>query len=166
MKIVKEVRKEIHSLKKTIRLKLMIILLIIILTALGVYYLGFYAKECLDEDCFYEGLVSCKKVKWINDASEAAWLYTIKGISKEKCIVDVNLLLIKKGKIDLEGIEGKEMRCYLPLYTLMSPEQNLENCHGLLKEDLQDLIIKRMHSYLLENLGKISGDVGNLTKPL
>ena len=41
----------------------------------------------------------------------------------------------------------------------MNPVENLGLCHGLLKEGLQDLIIKKMHTYIIENMGKINEEL-------
>ena len=36
------------------------------------------------------------------------------------------------------------------------PESNTKNCHGLLKEAIQEVVINRMYSEIVQNLGKIS----------
>jgi len=59
----------------------------------------------------------------------------------------------------MAGMEGKEMVCYLPLGTITSPQGNLANCHGLLKEEMQSLIINRLHNYIVNNLGQISEEL-------
>ena len=51
------------------------------------------------------------------------------------------------------------MNCMLPLGVRMIPESDIGNCHGLLKEGLQDIIIKRLHTYLVENIGQINLEV-------
>ena len=55
------------------------------------------------------------------------------------------------------------MVCQTPLGSAVSPEQNLKNCNGKLKEDLQEIVIQRMHSYILKNVGEVSEE---LVKPL
>jgi len=150
-------------------LKLIIFVIVLIGICFATYYLFFYTKTCSDRDCFSKALVLCERAKWLNDDAEATWIYTIKENSKDKCEISVKLLQAKKGKQEIEKIEGKEMICYLPVGTLTVPEENLELCSGELKEGLQDLVIKRMHSYILENLGQINEEIGkieNLTKPL
>lgn len=123
------------------------------------YYFYFYTKICNSKECFTESLVNCDKSSWINDAEEATWRYTIEGVSEDKCNVNVELLIIKKGKIEMEKAQGKSMVCSIPLYTLVSPEQDLSRCSGELKEEMQELLIKRLHSYILENLGKVSEEL-------
>lgn len=155
-------------------IKLIVIGMIIVLSSVAVYYFFFYSSSCENKDCFYSALVSCERVKWINDAQEASWLYTIEGKGRmpgaedteAKCIVAVKLLQGKKGTTDIMSAEGKEMKCYIPLGTSTVPGQKLEFCTGELKEELQNLIIKRMHKYLLENLEGINEEIGNLTSTL
>ena len=54
------------------------------------------------------------------------------------------------------------MNCYLPLGDTSYPEGNIQQCKGELKEELQNLIIQKLHSYILENLDKISGELSTL----
>ena len=56
----------------------------------------------------------------------------------------------------MANLEGKDMDCFLKLGLVISPEKSLKDCHGLLKEDIQEMIIQRMHSQIVENLGKIN----------
>jgi len=148
---------------KTEVLKFVVIAAVFLLIIIAVYYSFFYSVTCLNQECFMRNLVSCKRASWINEAESASWAYNIKGKQTGQCEIEVKLLVIKKGAIDMGGIEGKSMNCYLPVGLIASPEQNLEDCKGKLKEELQNLIIKRMHSYILENLGEISEE---LIKPL
>lgn len=150
-----------HKDKEILKFIIIVFIFLVILTL--VYYFLFYTRVCKDKECFANSLVKCDKASWINDAEEATWLYTIKGISDSSCEVEVKLLIIKKGKIEMEKAQGKSMSCYIPLNTFVSPEQDLGRCSGVLKEEMQDLLIKRLHSYILENLGKVSEE---LTKPL
>lgn len=133
--------------------------IIFLIVLLVMFYLLLYTEKCLDSDCFNKNLVKCRRASWINDAKEATWLYTIKGKSEGSCEVEVKLNIIKEGKSDIAEAEGKTMACHIPLNTMTTPGKDLEQCTGQLKEDLQELIIKRMHSYILENLGEISEEL-------
>jgi hypothetical protein len=139
--------------------KFMIVVVVFLIIIATVYYFFFYSEECISQECFLENLASCNKAKWINEAAEASWLYDIKGRSLEKCEINVKLLYIKEGEISVSELEGKSMSCSLPLGLITSPEQNLEDCSGELKEDLQDIIIKRMHSYILKNVGEVTDEL-------
>ena len=140
-------------------LKFVIVLVIFLAVLAVVYYLFFYAETCPDQECFSKAIVKCDRARWLNDAEEATWFYTIKGSSGGNCEIEVKLLNIKKGKTDIGKAEGKSMLCYTPLGVMTSPGKDLASCTGQLKEELQDLIIKKMHSYILENLGKINEEL-------
>ncbi len=146
--------------------KLIIVSLIMVVVLAAVFLTWFlypFTKDCPNRECFSEALVFCERAQWLNDDNEATWLYTIKGQDEGRCEVEVELLQAKQGEQELSNIEGKNMICRLPLKTMTIPEQNLESCHGLLKEELQDLIIKKMHSYIIENLGEISGNLTDVS---
>lgn len=144
--------------RKTI-LKLLVVFAVVLAVLLVLYYFFLFTERCENQSCFNNYLVQCKRISWINDAEEATWLYTIKGKSGRTCEVEIKLLVIKKGKLDIGAAEGKSMVCSLPLDVMANPGSDLALCTGPLKEELQDLIIKKMHSYILENLGEISEEL-------
>ena len=72
----------------------------------------------------------------------------------DKCVVYVKNLEIAGTKEEKE-LRGKDMRCYLPKGIVMAPEEQIADCHGLLKEGLQDLIIKKLHLYIVQNIEEI-----------
>jgi len=122
----------------------------------SVYYSYFYINQCDSAECFSEAMVDCKRNSYISDTADTVMEYDILGKEDGKCAVNVELIRIKQGGTELTVLEGKEMKCYVPLGVYTSPEKDLKNCHGLLKEEIQELIIKRMHTQIVENLGKIS----------
>ena len=128
---------------------------IIVLVLILVYFLFLYSKNCKDETCFSDSMKSCSKANYINNAEDASWSYAIKGKKSSECVVEVKLLQAKQGKIELEKIQGLSMDCSLPLGYIGVPQADLSRCHGLLKESLQELMIQKLHSYILANLGKI-----------
>jgi len=137
--------------------------LIIIMAGMAVYFTFFYTKKCGDVSCFNTALLKCKKASYMDDAEDATWFYKIKGKSKGECKIRVEILQVKEGTTDMASLEGKDMYCYLPLGIISNPQENLERCHGLLKEEMQKLIINRLHNYIMSNLGEISEE---LEKPL
>ena len=82
--------------------------------------------------------------------------YAIKGASDGECEVELELLVGELNNQDSIKLERQKMTCMLPKNVVMIPESNIGNCHGLLKEGLQDLIIKKLHVYLVQNLGQIN----------
>ena len=140
-----------------------LLIVIVIVALLAVYFTFFYARKCSDKSCFNSALSKCKRVSFLNDIEGSTWLYTIKGLSKGECEVNVKLVKFKEGNTDLIKLEGKEMNCYLPKGMIANPQESLGRCHGLLKEEMQDVIITRLHNYIVDNLGQIGEE---LEKPL
>ncbi|MEK6859338.1 MAG: hypothetical protein AABX54_00850 [Nanoarchaeota archaeon] len=156
----KGVKKSSANLAKTNfserNLIIFIILVIIILIAVFGYFLLFYYKICNDEICFFNAIDRCKKVSWIREDSQASWQYKITGIyGKTDCNIKVKLLKIKQGTIDIEKLQRREMKCIINKGSREYPEKTLLFCNGLLKEGMQEIIIQRMHNYILQNLGEI-----------
>ena len=141
---------------KKFRKPLYIALIVIVSLALvGAAYLTFfYARECQNYECFKEHMKRCSKATFINEEPEASWKYRILGKEENQCVVEVTLLLPKQGELEIIELTGQKMECSYPLGQSAYPEKDLAKCHGLLKEGLQELIIKKLHAYLIENLGK------------
>ena len=85
--------------------------------------------------------------------------YVIKGVSGGECEVDVELLMGELNNQDSIRLEHQKMTCMLPEKVVMIPESNIGKCHGLLKEGLQDLVIKKLHTYLVQNVGRINLEI-------
>jgi len=145
-----------HYNKTKKRVRIALIILIIALVIFVGYLSFFYAKPCIDADCFVEAVENCKHVSWIREDEQASWLYVIKGDAKDdSCKIEVRLLKIKQGTIDSEKLEGKKMTCVFKKGQTIFPEKDISSCTGVLKEEMQDLLIQRMHNYLLQNIGEV-----------
>ena len=138
------------------RVGLALIILIIALVIFTVFFWVFYPKPCSDVNCFVNAMKNCKRVSWIREDEQASWLYVIKGNAEgDSCKIEVKLLKVKQGTIDSERLEGEKMICIQQKGDTQFPEKDIFHCTGALKEELQDLIIQRMYSYLLKNIGEI-----------
>ncbi|MBS3075980.1 hypothetical protein J4429_06015 [Candidatus Pacearchaeota archaeon] len=145
---------EKFKLKNIITIIVILVIIIIVFSFLG--YNLFYSKSCKDEACFDSAINVCKKASWLKEDSESAWMLRILGKETEDyCKLNIKLLNIKKGTIDSEKLIGKEMICIVTRTEKIFPSADMSQCTGPLKEEMQDLIIKRMHDYLLKNLGEI-----------
>lgn len=145
------------------RVGIALIILILALIAFTLYFLVFYAKPVINSEEFLNAMNSCKRVSWIREDSQASWLYTITGNAKgDACEVEVQLLKMKEGTIDSEKLQGKEMTCVLLKSDTRFPEKDISKCEGELRGDLQDIIIQRMHNYLLKNVGEIREEFESL----
>lgn len=128
-------------------------IIIAFLLFLGISY---FKKSCKDENCFFNALDKCDKVSWIREDSQAAWSYNIMGSpGKNTCEVEVSLVKLKQGTIDIEKLEGKKMTCVVDKGSRSYPEKILSKCTGILKEEMQEIIIQKMHNYIFNNIGEI-----------
>lgn len=136
-----------------------VVALIILTGALIVfftYYFFFYYKPCQDSYCFSSSLEKCKRVAYVREDSEAAWYYRIQGKkSPDSCNVEVMLIKMKEGTLDIEVLQGLKMTCEVNREEKGYPEKDISKCSGILKEKMQEIIIERLHSYILENLKDI-----------
>ncbi|MGC9310005.1 MAG: hypothetical protein ACP5D2_04910, partial [Candidatus Nanoarchaeia archaeon] len=94
---------------------------------------------------------------------EMIFRYKIEGRQADSCEINVKMLGGDLNNQDMNELKNKEMICSLPFGSVMMPESNLNNCHGMLKESLQDLMIERMHKYIINNLGEINLEIFNPT---
>jgi len=139
--------------------KRVLVIVIIIVFFLAVYFTFFFSYKCDDIRCFQSHQERCSRTEFINDLDYATWLYQIKGEKDNKCNIEVSVLKMKKGELDKLNLEGKSMNCYLALGDTSPPEADISVCHGSLKEELQNLIIQKLHSYIVENIGEISEEL-------
>ena len=137
----------------------------IIFTALIVLIAGMYFFDmspkaiCSDQACFDERLKSCEKTIFVGGSGEVVYRYEIEGSLGNSCLVSVELLQGQLTEEDSKFLEGKKMDCRIPLGEVISPESNMKNCHGILKEDLQEIIIESLHAYVVRNIDKINEEI-------
>jgi len=141
--------------------KIIIFTAILLFLFVTIYLNFFYTKKCSDADCFNSALARCKRATFLSEKEDSTWHYAIKGSSKGKCVVDATNVWIKLE--EAKTVQEKSMTCYMPRGIVMQPESDLNECHGLLKESLQDIIIERLHTYIVQNIGQISESI---TKPI
>ena len=144
--------------KKRVILFLRVLIVVTILAIVAVLtWLNFGFKECVDQACFDKSLEKCQRTVFINEG-EMVFEYKIKGVQRESCVVDVELLQADLSNQDSLEVEGDKMTCYLPLGVVSIPEADIGICHGILKEGLQDLMISKLHKYIVQNIGEISAN--------
>jgi len=149
---------------------LVFIIAVIVILAAALYLLYFYKINCSSKECFNDKLAECSRAVFIDESIDTAWQYDINGKSFmcllsqnycAECIINVKLLLIKAGSIDSAKLEGLGMVCSLPFGLVRNPQEDLSNCHGDLKEQIQDLMINRLHAYILSHVGEIGAELEN-----
>ena len=140
---------------KSPRWKWFIILGILAILIWGIWSVFFSYTKCETWECFNTHLEKCERAEFIGGTT-MIFKYTIRGLSEKKCEVEVQLL---RGELDNQEsmkLNGQKMTCMLPKNIVMTPESDIGNCHGILKEKLQDLIIEKTQNYLVRNLKQIN----------
>ena len=121
----------------------------------AIYFSFFFHYKCDGPACFKEHQAKCAPTIYVRDGDEVVWQYHIMGKEKNVCQVELTLVQVKKGTLDKQSLEGKAMICEVPLGEGFAPESDLKECHGLLKEEIQEIMIKNAHAQILANLGEI-----------
>ena len=138
------------------------VILAVVVLAAAVYFTFFFTYSCDDLACFRSHQEKCAHTKFVNDAEDTVWKYRIMGKKEGKCEIKVEVVQVKSGKVEKRVLEGKSMTCYLSRGNLASPEADISKCNGLLKEELQKIIINKLHAYIIENLGEIGGELAGI----
>jgi hypothetical protein len=125
------------------------------------WFIFFDYESCGNSACFNENLKACDKARFVG-GNDMIFEYIIKGKSGGECEVEVTLLQGELNNKESINLENQAMTCFLPLGTVVSPESDISVCHGILKEGLQDLIIKKLHSYLVQNLGRLNLELADI----
>lgn len=136
---------------------LLIIAIVLIVTSIF-YFVLFFKPSCSTEQCFNEKLTKCGKSVFLNEQQNATWYYSINGYKKDSCNILVQAVRLRTDIETATALVGKTMTCEIPreLAGSFYPETRIEFCHGDLKESIQDLIIKKMHLYIVQSLGQIN----------
>ena len=146
--------------KRKVILIMSIILVLVLIAAL--YFQFIFTIPCKDESCFNANLEICERANYLNELKDATWQYKIIGKSGNSCEIEVHLLQIKQGIIETGRLEGETMNCFMTLGVVDAPEKDISKCHGLLKEELQNIIIQKLHSYILSNIGEVSDELNKV----
>ena len=149
--------------EKHFKWKWFIVLGVLAILIWGIWSVFFSYAKCETWDCFNNHLENCERAKFVGGTS-MIFEYVIRGISEKKCKVDIQLLQGELNNDESMKLTGQKMTCMLPENVVMIPESDIGNCHGMLKEKLQDLIIEKTHRYLVQNLGRINLEVLNPPK--
>jgi hypothetical protein len=151
--------KEKEPEKKKEWVKSTFVIAVLILLLLGIIYLLFvYKQSCKTQTCFGNALFKCSKAIYTKAEENATWFYSVEGASKNTCAVRVKVLELKADAETVKALKGKDMTCSIPkeLSGAFMPEEKIEYCHGMLKEGLQDLIIQKLHLFIVQNIGQIN----------
>ena len=142
-----------------------ILSVIIIIIGLGAWYFTVQFNQvvkCDDMDCYKQNLLKCKKSFVINEEDNYDYRYEIINSNGDSyCNVDVRLVKVKNGGVNSEKLEGLNMICNVNRFEDVYPETNMLDCSGKLREELQEIIIDRMHNQILQNWEQIKEELVN-----
>ena len=127
----------------------------VVFIGLAIHTTFIHAPRCQTFECYEEHMRLCKESQYLNDGDEATWRYRILGMKEGACVVEVTLLQPKAGELGIDKLSGYSMECGFPKGIVAYPEKDLGSCHGRLKEEMQEIIIKRLHTYIIDNIGEI-----------
>jgi len=141
-----------------------VICVLIFFTIIGVIYFNWiFSYDCKSLECFKAHEEKCSRAIYILDSEISTMKYQILGDSDGLCEIKIINLQVKQGSVESKNLEGKFMNCFVELGETKNPESDLKNCHGEFKEELQELIIKNMHTQIVKNLGENSENQTNST---
>ena len=135
------------------------------------YYTGYFRKDCgEDKNCFQEYVQKCKPAQVAVIRNNNAYLYWVGNQLGKSCEVNIKALRVDAGAPpEFKSLEGKEMSCKIPKTELATTNlDNFDNllgyCHGALKEGLYEIIIQRMYSLVVSQLGDIVKEAQKVLK--
>lgn len=142
-----------------------VISILAILILIGAFYFTFIFHYSCDNNnmaCFRAYQEKCIKATIINEADGIIWKYTIQGKKDNMCKISAEVIKLTSGDIDKKVLEDKSMDCYLNIGSLALPDSDINKCHGLLKEELQALIINQLHAYIVSNVKNIGSELAEI----
>lgn len=133
----------------------MFVVIALVFIVLAIYTSFINTPRCQTFECYEEHMKQCRGAQYLNDGEEATWRYKILGMEDGACVVEVTLLQPKAGELGIDKLSGYSMKCGFPKGIVAYPEKDLGSCSGKLKEEMQEIIIKRLHTYIVDNIGEI-----------
>ncbi len=145
--------------KKRLITRLVLLVIILVILVVLIWMNFFYARKCEDQMCFDSALRNCDRARFVKQGN-MTFNYLILGEKSGECKVHMRVLETNLGVAENQKLIGKSMFCWVPAGVVAAPESQIDNCHGVLKEELQDMIIQNLHRQIVQNLGEINRDLG------
>ncbi len=142
--------------------QVIIVALMVFSFAVSLYFTLSYYPTCDDIICFQDAMRACKHAVYTNEGPDASWKYRVEGKSENLCSVRVTLLQAKKGGVEIDRLVGYDMVCGYTLGVAAYPEQDLDRCHGRLKEEIQSLLIDKLQKYVIGNLNPLHDELNKI----
>ncbi len=178
----KEIKPFIHKEeKKLLNLKdhlirnknlLLTILGLVIFTLILLYI--YSPTDCgNDKVCFDKYAKTCSRSKITASFNGNMFNYEIKGSQNKDCIINIKLSEVNPNTpLDVKNkLLGRSMLCKIPKINLSTQKLEdtnklLDSCTGPLKEGMLELIIEKMYSIIIQNMGKITTELEKTLKPI
>lgn len=146
--------------------KILITITILVIITFFAFYFGLLKKTCMTPECFEESLQKCTPAKYLKLQNLNYYKFSIMGKRGDSCRVNVELVKMAEGTaLDKRAMfEGKGMVCRVPTDSLAKVKSDnvegiLNYCSGPLKEAMYELIIQKLYTIVIANLGDIIGEI-------
>ncbi len=146
---------------------ILLVAVIVFFVIFIVYFSGLIRKDCkTDLNCFNTKAYECKSAKVQTLVNDNTYEFVIFGPSGDTCVVKTTLVTMASGvPLDIkEKLEGKSMTCYIPRdmlkeQSVIEVKNVIDYCTGPLKESLYEVLLQKMYTLIVQNLGQIVADV-------
>ena len=125
------------------------------------YYTGFLRENCKDDiSCFEQRARECRPSDLVYMQHNNVYVYTV-GNSIGDCTISVTLKRVEAGApVEFQNLEGEKMTCSIPKnelggLTIENFNSYMSYCHGILKEGLYEIILTRVYSHLVGQMGDV-----------
>ncbi|MEK6940508.1 MAG: hypothetical protein AABW49_01255 [Nanoarchaeota archaeon] len=145
-----------------------VLITVILLSLLYLIFLsGLIKKNCGDDiNCFNSKAYSCKAAAVKTAINNNLYKFVIFGPSGDRCVIRSTMLSVANGisQETVEKLEGRSMICNVPKNLLkkepITEMQNLISyCSGDLKEGLYEVLLDKMYTLIVQNLGTIIANI-------
>ncbi len=143
-----------------------IVIVIGVLIILSILFFIFNTKDCKTSGCFEKAALKCNKATIkVQEANGSISQYTIKGDKGSNCLLHIELKKMSSLSQEMKDkFEGKDMLCQIPKneFSRMKIEEmgsNLDYCHGPLKEEIYDVVIKKLYNLVIRDMGSVLQEV-------
>ena len=132
-------------------------------------WLIFRTKGCSDDFCFEQAARNCDEAKFdLQDENGGVTYYEIQGEEDGNCLLYIKI--IKMNGISEENarlFKDADMLCAIPesefsKMTINEMIDNLDYCHGRLKEAIYEITLKNLYGLVTRDLGNVLKQINNV----
>jgi len=137
-----------------------------------VIFAGFFlfsAKNCDNEVCFEQAARSCDKAEiTLEDETGSETYYKIKGREDGHCLLYIKInKLTDVSEENVRLFRDADMTCAIPEeeFARMTVDEmidNLDYCHGILKEAIYEVTLKNLYGLVTRDLGNVLKEINNV----